>query len=390
MALRTRSALLFFVQAVILGLALAFVTITLWPELLPTRVVEIKQVERAPVVAAPAGAVTRNSFSAAVHKAAPAVVNINTSRVVALRPDPFFDDPVFRRFFGGDFPSTPRKRLETSLGSGVIVSAPGYILTNHHVIDGAEAIQVSLRDGRNATAKVIGSDPESDLAVLKIDLPNLPVISVGRSDRIEVGDIVLAIGNPFGVGQTVTMGIVSATGRSQLGISVFENFIQTDAAINPGNSGGALVDADGNLIGINTAIFSRTGGYQGIGFAIPASLAKDVLDQIVAHGRAIRGWLGVEAQTLTPELARALGLKQAEGAIVAALSAGGPAAQAGLQPGDVIVGLDGQTIQDAHQILMIVSKRKPGTPIKMDIVRKGERKSLQAQVGDRPAARSRR
>ena len=384
--MRLHRSLLFVVQAVVLGLALAFVVVWLAPQWLPgrDRTVEIHETPAAPVSALAAPLV--DSYAGAVEQAAPAVVNINTAKVVTLRRNPFFDDPVFRQFFG-DMAGPPQRRVETSLGSGVIIGEPGYVLTNHHVIAGASAIQVFLRDGRSAEAKVIGSDPESDLAVLKIDLPRLPVITLGRSDKLRVGDVVLAIGNPFGVGQTVTMGIISATGRSQLGINTFENFIQTDAAINPGNSGGALVDARGNLIGINTAIFSRTGGYQGIGFAIPISLAKEVLEQIIQHGRAVRGWLGVEAQTITPELARALKLKQSDGVIVAGVLRGGPAQQAGLRPGDIIVSIGDEKIDDAHEALMAISRLKPGQAVKIGIKRDGDEIELNATAIDRPPVR---
>jgi Do/DeqQ family serine protease len=375
-----RNVLLFSAQAVIVGLAIAFVIIVFWPQLLPERAVEIRQAQPETSDRPATGTV---SYAAAVNKAAPAVVNVNTAKVVTYRPNPFFDDPLFRQFFGGNL--APQRRLETSLGSGVIISAPGYILTNYHVIDGADAIQVSLRDGRTASAKVIGSDPEADLAVLKINLPQLPVIILGQSDQLRVGDVALAIGNPFGVGQTVTMGIVSATGRNQLGINTFENFIQTDAAINPGNSGGALVDANGNLIGINTAIFTRSGGNQGIGFAIPISLAKEVMEQIIKYGHAVRGWLGIEAQTITPELANALKLKENQGVIVAGVVRGGPAQKAGLRPGDILVSIDGEKIKDAHEALILISKRKPGTKVKLNILRDGKATALEATTVDRPA-----
>ena len=370
----------FVAQSVVLGLAIAFVLILVWPQLLPSRVVEIREAAPPP---APTRNTAANSYATTVAKAAPAVVNINTAKVVTIRPDPFFDDPFFRQFFGGA--ARPQKRRETSLGSGVIISAQGYILTNHHVVNGADDIQVSLRDGRSAKARLIGSDPESDLAVLKIGLEKLPVITLGQSDKTRVGDVVLAIGNPFGVGQTVTMGIISATGRNQLGINTFENFIQTDAAINPGNSGGALIDADGNLIGINTAIFTRSGGSQGIGFAIPTSLANEVVEQIIKHGRAVRGWLGVEAQTITPELAQAFDLKQTRGVIVAGVVANGPAARAGLRPGDIVTAIDERAIGDAHEVLMEVAKRKPGTKVRIKILRQGKPQTLEATVIDRPA-----
>ncbi len=386
--MRLFKPLLFLAQAIVLGLAAAFLILLFWPELLPQRgatPIEIHQlVGPAEAPALPANA--PGSYATAVEKAAPAVVNINTAKVVTLRPHPLANDPVFRQFFGGALDNKERKRLETSLGSGVIISEQGYILTNHHVIAGADTIQVTLRDGRNAEAKLIGSDPDTDVAVLKIDLPRLPAITLGQSDKMRVGDVVLAIGNPFGFGQTVTMGIVSATGRSQLGINTFENFIQTDAAINPGNSGGALVDAAGNLIGINTAIFSQTGSSVGIGFAIPTSLAREVMDQIVRHGRPLRGWLGFEAHALTPELREAFKLnKDLEGVIVAGMVRNGPAHKAGLQPEDVILSIDDRKTRDARELLMAIAQHKPGETITLDILRAGKTMQLNAIAGERPA-----
>ncbi|WP_134605981.1 Do family serine endopeptidase AlgW, partial [Pseudomonas aeruginosa] len=274
------------------------------------------------------------SYANAVSRAAPAVANLYTTKMVSKPSHPLFDDPMFRRFFGDNLPQ--QKRMESSLGSAVIMSAEGYLLTNNHVTAGADQIIVALRDGRETIAQLVGSDPETDLAVLKIDLKNLPAMTLGRSDGIRTGDVCLAIGNPFGVGQTVTMGIISATGRNQLGLNTYEDFIQTDAAINPGNSGGALVDAAGNLIGINTAIFSKSGGSQGIGFAIPTKLALEVMQSIIEHGQVIRGWLGVEVKALTPELAESLGLGETAGIVVAGVYRDGPAARGGLLPGDVI------------------------------------------------------
>jgi serine protease DegS len=324
------------------------------------------------------------SYAAAVERAAPAVVSITTAKVVAVQQNPLLNDPFFRQFFG-QVPGTTRKRVENSLGSGVIFSNQGHILTNHHVIRGADAIKVFLRDGRSAEAKVIGSDPETDLAVLRIELANLPSLTFGKSDYLRVGDVVLAIGNPFGVGQTVTMGIVSATGRSALGINTFENFIQTDAAINPGNSGGALVDAHGNLVGINTAIFSQTGGSVGIGFAIPTSLAKGVMEQIIAHGRPQRGWLGFEAQALTPDLTEALGLqKGTAGLVITTLYRNGPAHKAGAQPGDALVAIDGKKTDDPREVLLAISGHKPGEKIRLDVVRDGKPLVIVATAGERP------
>ncbi len=372
-------------RAVVLGLAIAFVALYLWPQVAgeKTPPVEVRQPEPVTPSRPAAGP---NSYAQAVDRASPAVVNINTAKVVTVRTHPFFDDPVFRQFFGdANNLITPRKRVETSLGSGVIMSEQGHILTNHHVIRGADAIQVSLQDGRMAQAKVVGSDPETDVAVLKIDLKNLPVMALGNSDRLRVGDVVLAIGNPFGVGQTVTMGIVSATGRNKLGINTFENFIQTDAAINPGNSGGALTDAEGNLIGINTAIFSKSGGNQGIGFAIPLSLARSVMQEILEHGRPLRGWLGVEAQMITPQIARALELGNATGVVVIGVVRNGPAHKAGLLPGDVLVSIGGKKIIEAREALLIISGHKPGSRVKLEILREGKPMVLEATAIERPA-----
>jgi Do/DeqQ family serine protease len=372
-------------RAIILGLAIAFVATYFWPELAKREAatVEIHQTT-ADVTKRPSGG--PYSYALAVDKASPAVVNINTAKVVTVRPHPFFDDPVFRQFFGGpDNLITPRKHVESSLGSGVIMSDQGYIITNHHVIQGADAIQVSLQDGRMVQAKVVGSDPETDIAVLKIDLTNLPVITLGHSDNLRVGDVVLAIGNPFGVGQTVTMGIVSATGRNKLGINTFENFIQTDAAINPGNSGGALIDAEGNLVGINTAIFSRSGGYQGIGFAIPTSLAENIMGDLLKHGRPLRGWLGIEAQAITPQIAKALDLEKTTGVVIVGVVRNGPAHRAGMQARDIIVSIDGQKITEAREALLAISSRKPGDQVKLEVLRNGKKMQLETTAIERPS-----
>ncbi len=364
---------------------MAFVATYLWPELIKREgpAVEIRQTPAETTKQAGSGTY---SYALAVDKASPAVVNINTAKVVTVRPNPFFDDPFFRQFFGeADNLITPRKHVETSLGSGVIMSEQGYILTNHHVIQGADAIQVVLQDGRTAQAKVVGSDPDTDVAVLKIDLKKLPTITLGHSDILRVGDVVLAIGNPFGVGQTVTMGIVSATGRNRLGINTFENFIQTDAAINPGNSGGALIDAAGHLVGINTAIFSRSGGYQGIGFAIQTSLAESVMKEILEHGRPLRGWLGIEGQAITPQIAQALDLSNADGVVVAGVVRGGPAHHAGMQPGDVILSIDGKKITEARDALLSITSRKPGDRVKLEILRNNKRATLEIVAIERPS-----
>ncbi|WP_277760600.1 Do family serine endopeptidase AlgW [Pseudomonas sp. A34-9] len=322
------------------------------------------------------------SYADAVTIAAPSVVNLYTTKVINKPAHPLFEDPQFRRFFGDN--SRKQKRMESSLGSGVIMSPEGYILTNNHVTSGADQIVVALKDGRETLARVIGSDPETDLAVLKIDLKTLPAITVGRSDNIRIGDVALAIGNPFGVGQTVTMGIISATGRNQLGLNNYEDFIQTDAAINPGNSGGALVDANGNLTGINTAIFSKSGGSQGIGFAIPVKLAMEVMKSIIEHGQVIRGWLGIEVQPLTQELAESFGLSGRPGIVVAGIFRDGPAQKAGLQLGDVILSIDGEPAGDGRRSMNQVARIKPTDKVTIQVMRNGKELKLTAEIGLRP------
>jgi len=319
-----------------------------------------------------------NSYRAAVQRALPAVVNVSTSKEATRNP--FMDDPIFRRFFGDQ----PENERQQALGSGVIVGAEGYILTNHHVVSGADEIDVSLFDGRQAKARIVGTDPESDLAVLKVELEKLPAITFGRLDQVSVGDVVLAIGNPFGVGQTVTMGIVSGLGRRGLGINTFENFIQTDAAINQGNSGGALVDTSGNLIGINTAILSRTGGSLGIGFAIPVSEARQVMEQIVATGSVTRGWVGVEVQDLTPELVESFRLPDTKGVLIANVVDGGPAQRAGVKAGDVLVEVAGKPVGDTATMLNVVAAVQPGKTATLKLLRNGKPMSLSLTVGKRP------
>jgi serine protease DegS len=322
------------------------------------------------------------SYADAVTTAAPSVVNLYTTKVINKPSHPLFEDPQFRRFFGDNSPK--QKRMESSLGSGVIMSPEGYLLTNNHVTTGADQIVVALKDGRETLARVIGSDPETDLAVLKIDLKNLPSITIGRSDNIRIGDVALAIGNPFGVGQTVTMGIISATGRNQLGLNNYEDFIQTDAAINPGNSGGALVDANGNLTGINTAIFSKSGGSQGIGFAIPVKLAMEVMKSIIEHGQVIRGWLGIEVQPLSQELAESFGLSGRPGIVVAGIFRDGPAQKAGLQLGDVILSIDGEPAGDGRRSMNQVARIKPTDKVTIQVMRNGKELKLTAEIGLRP------
>ncbi|AJG21185.1 Do family serine endopeptidase [Cupriavidus basilensis] len=378
---------LFFAQAVTVVLAVWFVVATLKPEWLQRGRVAVQSgspiVALKEVVPNVAGSSAPGSYSEAAQQAMPAVVNIFTSKNGNKQtPNPQAEDPWFRFFFGDRLPE--RREPVSSLGSGVIVSAEGYILTNHHVVDGADEIEVALTDGRKANAKVVGSDPETDLAVLKITLKELPAITLGRIENVKVGDVVLAIGNPFGVGQTVTMGIVSALGRSHLGINTFENFIQTDAAINPGNSGGALVDAQGNLLGVNTAIYSRSGGSLGIGFAIPVSTAKQVMESIISTGSVTRGWIGVEPQDMTPEIAESFGLEAKEGALIAAVVQGGPADKAGVKPGDVLVSVDGQSITDTTALLNAIAQLKPGAEARMKVVRRGRPTELTVMIGKRP------
>lgn len=380
---------LFFAQAVTVLLALMFIVVTLKPQWLQRQGQLGKQLAT-PIVAlrevAPGigGAPATTSYAEAAQKAMPAVVNVFSSKDGSLPPDPRAKDPLFRYFFGNRNARKQQDEPAANLGSGVIVSPEGYILTNQHVVDGADQIEVALADGRTATAKVIGSDPETDLAVLKINMTNLPTITLGRSDQSRVGDVVLAIGNPFGVGQTVTMGIISALGRNHLGINTFENFIQTDAPINPGNSGGALVDVNGNLLGINTAIYSRSGGSLGIGFAIPVSTARTVLESIITTGSVTRGWIGVEPQDVTPEIAESFGLTQKSGAIVAGVLQGGPADKAGIKPGDILVSVNGDEITDTTKLLNTVAQIKPGTPTKVHVVRKGKELDVSVVIGKRP------
>ena len=374
---------LLFSQTTTVLLAAYFVVATLKPQWIGHNSQSlsgaVSLIEAAPAIGgvAPAG-----SFRAAAQKASAAVVSINTSK--AARRNPNSNDPWFRFFFGDQGSGEP----QAGLGSGVIVSASGYILTNNHVVEGADEIEVVLNDSRSARAKVIGTDPETDLAILKIELDKLPVIVLGNSDGAQVGDQVLAIGNPFGVGQTVTSGIVSALGRNHLGINTFENFIQTDAAINPGNSGGALVDTNGDLLGVNTAIYSRSGGNMGIGFAIPVSIAKQVLEGIVKDGQINRGWIGVEPSELSPELAETFNVKAQQGVIITGVLQNGPAALAGIRPGDVIVKIANQPVADVATLLSQVAALKPGTAARFSIQRKNQPLELDVTPGVRPRPRN--
>ena len=373
-----------FCQTATVCVAALFVITTLRPDLVSWSargkdVVTVREAQ--PRAAAPTGT---SSFSDAARRAMPAVVNIYTTQEMQVERHPFMDDPVFRRFFGEHFDASTRR--SNALGSGVIVSDTGYILTNSHVVEGATEIEVALADTRRARAKVVGSDPDTDLAVLKIGLATLPAITFGQSEDARVGDVVLAIGNPFGVGQTVTFGIVSAVGRNHLGLNTFENFIQTDAAINPGNSGGALVDASGHLIGINTAIYSRApgGASIGIGFAIPASTAKDVLEQIVRTGQVTRGWIGVNVQDMTRELAQSSTLAEVAGALITEVLPGTPAEKAGMRRSDIVTSINGKPVPDSATMLRLVAALDPGAQARLSVIRGDQHRDLQVVIGRRP------
>ncbi len=373
---------LIFAQAVTVSVAALFVVMTLKPDWLGGKpqpaVVALQE------AAAPATADARKvaSYADAAKKALPSVVHIYTSKEVKAPRHPFADDPVFRYFFGDRFGGPQR---QSGLGSGVIVSADGYILTNNHVVENMDEIEVATNDGRRLRARIVGLDPETDLAVLQVRAEGkLPAITFAPTESLRVGDVVLAIGNPFGVGQTVTHGIVSALGRTQLGINTFENFIQTDAAINPGNSGGALTDSEGNLVGINTAIYSRTGTSLGIGFAIPVSIARSVMEQIIKSGSVTRGWIGVEAQEITPELAESFKLPATEGAIVAGVLRGSPADRAGIRPGDVLVAVGGRPVKDPQGMLELIAGLTPGTTAPFRLRREAKELEVAVNIGKRP------
>ena len=374
-----RKLWLLFSQTITVFLAAYFVVATLKPQWLDRR----PTLSSIAVLEAPAGSGQRTanavgSFSSAAKIASATVVSINTSKAAAKNPHS--EDPWFKFFYGDQGRSEP----QGGLGSGVIISASGYILTNNHVVEGADEIEVILNDSRKAKAKVIGTDPDTDLAILKIELDKLPVIVLGNSESLQVGDPVLAIGNPFGVGQPVTGGIVSALGRNQLGINTFENFIQTDAAINPGNSGGALVDVNGALMGINTAIYSRSGGSMGIGFAIPVSTAKQVLEGIVKDGQVTRGGIGVEPQELNAELAETFNVKVKNGVIITGVLQNGPAAQAGIQPGDVVVAVDGKAVTTVAELLSAVAGLKPGMAAPLSVLRRDGKTEIAVTPSKRP------
>ena len=382
---------LLFCQAITILLAAWFVVTTLQPGWISSPQVS-SLVGQVTLREAPES-ISQNpgSLAEAAKLSSPAVVNIFTSKINKKKPSkkgaPHQNEPWFQFFFGDQ---APNEEPSSSLGSGVIVSPQGIILTNHHVIEGADEIEVAFADGRKRNAKLIGSDPETDIAVLKIDATDLPSpITLGKMESVQVGDVVLAIGNPFGVGQTVTSGIVSALGRNQLGINTFENFIQTDAAINPGNSGGALVDTKGNLIGINTAIYSRSGGNMGIGFAIPINTAKQVMESILTNGSVTRGWIGVEPQNLSKELAESLNIPaNTSGVLISGVLEGGPADKAGMKPGDVLTQVNGQAVNDVVTLLNRIAQTSPGDEAKINLLRKGKPMALKIQVGKRPKSKA--
>ncbi len=389
-----RRTWLIFSQTVTIAVALLFVVVTLKPEWLArggaargvVSIIAAPQPE--PAAAAASSGAGASSYRGAAKRAAPAVVSVTASKAPARGAQG--NDPWFRFFFGdGANPDDPRRQRQVGLGSGVIVSPEGYLLTNNHVIEGADDIEVQLADGRRAKARLVGADPDSDVAVLKIELDRLPVIAFGSADALEVGDVVLAIGNPFGVGQTVTSGIVSAIGRNGLGINTFESFIQTDAAINPGNSGGALVDTNGNLLGINTAIFSRTGGSLGIGFAIPVTIARQVMESLVRDGVVTRGWIGVEPRDLTPEIAETFNLPIKEGVLITGVLQNGPASAGGLRPGDVVVTVAGQAVANTAQLLGAVAALKPQSEATIGVQRGDKTLQLKVTVAQRPKVQTR-
>ena len=383
---------LIFAQTVTVSLAVLFVVSTLKPEWLGKTVGTGPNIVALRESSAVAGdpATGSASYRDAAQKALPSVVHVFTSQRIRAPRHSLIDDPVFRHFFG-DAPE-PQGQTKSGLGSGVVVSDDGYILTNFHVVDGADQIEVALNDGKTLNARLVGGDPETDLAVLQIEqakgsATRLAAITLGQMDNIVVGDVVLAIGNPFGVGQTVTMGIVSALGRSRLGINTFENFIQTDAAINPGNSGGALIDSRGNLVGINTAIYSRSGGSLGIGFAIPVSTAKSVMEQIIATGSVTRGWIGVEVQEITQEIAESFGLSDTSGALIAGVQRGSPADAGGIKPGDILLAVNGRTIKDPQEMLEQIARQKPGESVPFKLRRQQALLETTVRIGKRPPSR---
>ena len=378
---RAAGTLKFVLQSVAAGLAGAFMLLYLFPDLLPGNPSPVADyVAPGGPGANPQGVI---SYGAAVAAVAPSVVNVYATDIRREAIHPLFQDPLFRRFFGNP---RPNERRNSNLGSGVIMDRRGYLLTNAHVIRNADEILITLYDGRQSAAQIVGIDEETDLAVLRVELDELPVAPAGDSSRARAGDVVLAIGNPYDFGQTVTQGIVSATGRNRLGITTFEDFIQTDAAINPGNSGGALVSATGRLIGINTAIISNSGGSHGIGFAIPTNLAIGVMQQIIEHGHVIRGWLGIEAQIVPQDIMEAVELREG-GILIAAVLNGGPASNAGIRPGDIMTRIDNRRLYNPQQTINMISQIEPETDIEIEILRGWERITLRARVAERPARR---
>ncbi|MBI5785032.1 MAG: Do family serine endopeptidase [Rhodocyclales bacterium] len=377
---------LIFAQAVTVTVAALFVIQTLKPDWLAWRggtglgAVDVVSVKEA---ATSADSRRANSYAEAAKRAVPSVVHIYTTQEIRSSRHPLANDPFWYHFFGDRGATTQRR---SGLGSGVVVSEEGFILTNYHVVEAADDIEVAVNDGRKFKAKVVGTDPESDLAVVRVPAESrLPAIAfAAEDDALRVGDVVLAIGNPFGVGQTVTSGIVSALGRSHLGINTFENFIQTDAAVNPGNSGGALIDTNGSLVGINTAIYSQSGGSMGIGFAIPVSLARNVMEQIIKSGSVTRGWIGVEVQEITPELAESFRMPNADGALIAGVMRGSPADKAGIRPGDVLLAIDGKRVKDAENMLELIAGLEPGRAGRIGLRREGKEIEVQATIGKRP------
>lgn len=382
-----RRTWLIFSQAVTVAVAVLFVVATLKPEWLQRGAAgstpNVVSIITSPTGSAGGAAPASASYAPAAKRAAPAVVSITASKAPARGPRS--DDPLFEFFFGGH--GRLQREPQIGLGSGVIVSPQGYLLTNNHVIDGADDIEVMLTDGRQARAKVVGTDPETDVAVLKIELDRLPAITFGDADSLQVGDVVLAIGNPFGIGQTVTSGIVSALGRDTLRINTFENFIQTDAAINPGNSGGALVDTNGTLLGINTAIYSRSGGSLGIGFAIPVSTARQVMESLIKDGQVTRGFLGVEQRELTPEIAETLNLPIKRGVLITGVQQSGPASAGGLRPGDVVVRVADTPVSNPSQMLNVVAALKPQQVAAIGVQRGDQALELKVTIGQRPKLR---
>ncbi|MCS3902232.1 Do/DeqQ family serine protease [Methylohalomonas lacus] len=379
-----KKILLFVVQSALIGLIAAVLILIIRPELLDSA--DNHDGEKSATPATKAGNSSTQgpaSYHAAVEKAAPAVVNVLATTITPVEHNPLLDDPQMRDFLGGELPEQPRAKRDDNYGSGVILNDQGYILTNNHLVSTADEIQVTLRDGRQANARVIGSDPDTDLAVLKVKLDNLPALTIADSTGLRIGDVVLAIGNPYGFGQTVTQGIVSATGRKRLGISTFEDFIQTDAAINPGNSGGALVNASGELIGINTAIISNTGGSQGIGLATPVHIATNVMKQLIENGRVTRGWLGIEAQIAPPgsipeDIAD-------NGVLIAGIMPGGPADQVGLQPGDIIISILDEPVTGPEETIRRITSIDPGTEISLEVLRGWDVMEFKPEVAERPS-----